>query len=85
MSNDNAQTYLLCSFSKCATTILGTGWAGGIKYASRRGDSLIAKDLIDSEDPKHICCFVAKVHLSRFARFFKCNIPILIQIFLPHL
>merc|ERR1712012_424301 len=38
--------------------------------------SSIAKDLIDSEDPKHtlFCCetaFVAKLHLSRFTRFFR--------------
>ena len=45
-------------------------WQGGILCRKRgRGASLIAKDLIDSEDPKHtLFCrqaeFVAKLNLS---------------------
>ena len=32
--------------------------------------SMIVKDLNDSQDPQHICCFVAKTRLSRFTLSF---------------
>ena len=56
-----------------------SGHQGGIKCANRRTGLSIAKDLINPKTPKtpNICCFVVKLHLSWFTRFFRGNIPIL--------
>ena len=52
-----------------------SGHQGGIECANRR----TGKDLINPKTPKtpNICCFVVKLHLSWFTRFFRGNIPIL--------